>query len=67
MMGLEGSAIGTVVERTTRFTILVHLPRESGHGHTMTPQEWASPRRLRSDQGEERSGEIDEGASRKER
>ena len=28
LIGLERSAIGTVVERTTRFTMLVHLPRK---------------------------------------
>jgi len=32
IIGLERSAIGTLVERTTRFTILVHLPREDGYG-----------------------------------
>ena len=34
IIGLERSAIGTVVERTTRFTMLVHLPREEGYGLT---------------------------------
>ncbi len=33
LIGLERSAIGTVVERTTRFTMLVHLPREEGYPH----------------------------------
>jgi IS30 family transposase len=32
LIGLERSAIGTLVERTTRFTILLHLPREEGFG-----------------------------------
>ncbi len=32
LIGLERSAIGTLVERTTRFTVLVHLPRQDGYG-----------------------------------
>ena len=32
LIGLERSAIGTVVERSTRFTMLIHLPREEGYG-----------------------------------
>jgi IS30 family transposase len=32
IVGLESSAIGTLVERTTRFTLLLHLPRMDGHG-----------------------------------
>src|SRR5438094_2049461 len=32
ILGLESSAIGTLAERTTRFTMLLHLPRMGGHG-----------------------------------
>lgn len=38
LIGLERSAIGTVVERSTRFTMLVHLPREAGYRHKETPK-----------------------------
>lgn len=38
VIGLERSAIGTVVERSTRFTLLVHLPRETGYRHKETPK-----------------------------
>ncbi len=34
IIGLDRSAIGTLVERSTRFTMLVHLPREAGYGLT---------------------------------
>src|SRR4051794_19279616 len=32
ILGLESSAIGTLVERTSPFTMLLHLPRMKGHG-----------------------------------
>lgn len=32
IIGLKRSAIGTLVERSSRFTMLVHLPREKGYG-----------------------------------
>ena len=32
IIGLDRSAIGTLVERSSRFTMLVHLPRENGYG-----------------------------------
>ena len=38
LIGLEHSAVGTVVEHKTRFTLLVHLPREEGYRHKETPK-----------------------------
>lgn len=32
IIGLTRSAIGTLVERSSRFTMLIHLPREKGYG-----------------------------------
>ena len=32
IIGTDRSAIGTIVERATRFTMLIHLPRMPGYG-----------------------------------
>jgi IS30 family transposase len=32
LIGVQRSAIGTLVERSSRFTMLIHLPREDGYG-----------------------------------
>ena len=36
IIGLDSSAIGTLVERSTRFTMLLHLPPMPGHGDPRT-------------------------------
>src|SRR5664280_671351 len=36
IIGLNRTAIGTLVERTTRFTMLLHLPAMEGHGDVRT-------------------------------
>src|SRR5512144_1286898 len=36
ILGLGSSAIGTLVERATRFTLLLHLPRMAEHGEPRT-------------------------------
>lgn len=47
-IGLNRSAIGTLVERSSRFTMLVHLPREKGLWCDPAHEERACARWLRS-------------------
>jgi len=42
IIGLNKSAIGTLVERTTRYTMLLHLPPMEGHG-TIAPAKNGPP------------------------
>jgi IS30 family transposase len=35
IIGLNRSAIGTVVERTSRYTLVIHLPRMDGYGRVL--------------------------------
>src|SRR5437667_3645012 len=48
ILGLESSAIGTLVERTSRFTMLLHLPRMQGHGRQPREKNGAHRPRRRS-------------------
>ena len=58
IIGLNRSAIGTVVDRTTRFTLLVHLPRGRLR-HDPENQERAGSGRLRGGHDEERTCRVD--------
>jgi IS30 family transposase len=40
IVGLGSSAIGTLVERMTRFTLLLHLPRMTGHSYFPAQNWW---------------------------
>lgn len=48
IIGLNRSAIGTLVERSSRFTMLIHLPREKGYGLDSQNKEWPRACWLRS-------------------
>ena len=63
-IGLERSAIGTLVDRTSRFTMLIHLPREEGYRHKAHTQERAIAGRLWSNNDQGRSRVNDHHASR---
>ena len=54
--GLQRSAIGTLVERSSRFTMLIHLPREDGYGAHPADQERAGSGRLRRSHDGRRPG-----------
>jgi hypothetical protein len=47
LIGLQRSAIGTLVERSSRFTMLIHLPREDGYGVTPRTKNGPAPAGLR--------------------
>jgi len=59
IIGLKRSAIGTVVDRTTRFTVLVHLPREPGYGTIPRIKNGPALGGLRGDLDEECADQVD--------
>ena len=64
IIGLERSAIGTLVERTTRFTMLVHLPREEGYGVDPADKNGPALAGYGADHDEERARRHDDHAAR---
>ena len=64
IIGLDRSAIGTLVERTSRFTMLVHLPRLEGYGTSRAGEERAGAGRLRRRRDEGRARRDDDDAAR---
>lgn len=59
IIGLERSAIGTLVDRTTRFTIVVHLPTRGWLPAQAKKQERSRARRPRRNHNERCPGEVD--------
>lgn len=60
IIGTGRSAIGTIVERKSRSTLLVHLPRLEGYGRGRTGKERSRARRLRRGRDELRPHRDDE-------
>ena len=65
IIGLNRSAIGTVVERSSRYTLLVHLPRLEGLRHHRAGQERARSGRLRGHRHERRPHHDDDHDARR--
>ena len=60
IIGTGRSAIGTLVERSSRSTLLVHLPRLEGWGEKPLREERAVARRLRRRRDERRAHGVDD-------